>query len=231
MDKPDAIILSHPRSGTHFLLSSLASHPNIHGRGEFILRYRRLRKDRARLAAYVDSQFIFRNEPKKFNVAIVMYGEVGPFENVCGSLFNFKIIHLLRDPKSTAQSLAQCEADRNYLGKSYRAHYHGNEVPHAPAAISPEQIKQFCAKVEAAQDVYSETLKKHPNCMSISYEEITRGREVSSLNPEIATRLLTFLGQELHPLGTSLRKSCEYTESPYSAKPETNRLRKSELRP
>jgi hypothetical protein len=43
--KPDVIILSHQRSGTHFLESSLAAHPRIHKRGKCVMQYERRAHD------------------------------------------------------------------------------------------------------------------------------------------------------------------------------------------
>ena len=62
---PDFVIVSSPRSGTHFLETALASHPKIHRRGECVLRFCR--------SLAPPNRYVFINKPRHLNGAIVMY--------------------------------------------------------------------------------------------------------------------------------------------------------------
>jgi hypothetical protein len=205
-ESPDVVILSHPRSGTHLLHSALSSHPKIHGRGECVLRYGRRNEE-------VQTEFppiwvrTFRNSPGHINVAIVMYAMVALFEELCGRLKDHKLIHLIRDPDRVATSLAQLEADKIVLGSNYKSHYRMNETLPPSANISPMKIQRIAAKVAADQRLYVLALASHQNCLTITYEALTRNQEVSTIPAPISIKVLTFLGLDFFELTTTLRKT------------------------
>jgi len=126
VDKPDVVILSHQRSGTHFLQASLASHPKVRPRGEFLLQLKKkVKSSEAKMSALsqVESP-VFRNQTGMLNIGIVMYSQMALFEPICGELCSYPVIHLTRNPWNVAQSIVQMKADRQSLGEAYRAHYH-----------------------------------------------------------------------------------------------------------
>jgi hypothetical protein len=69
-ESPYAIIVSHPRSGTHVLESCLASHPKIHKRSECVLRYKQLALKK-KLPVGLRDRPIFTNRPGYVNIALV----------------------------------------------------------------------------------------------------------------------------------------------------------------
>ena len=120
---PDVVILSHPRSGTHFLEASLANHPKIHKRGECFLRYERLiakeRSEQVREMQKFPRRFlrVLTNRPNRLNIAILMYRKMSFFTDILQfSLADLKLIHLLRNPRHVAISCAQMETDRLHFG-------------------------------------------------------------------------------------------------------------------
>jgi hypothetical protein len=207
VETPDAIILSHARSGTHFLLSSLASHPAIHGRGEFILRYQRWRQDGNVEIISPDGVGLFSNLANRFNIGIVMYPCVEAFENLCGPLHDCQIIHLLRNPADVAISLVQMEADRAKLGSSFRAHSRITEPPPVHFEIDFEAVAMQKERIGKVQEIFSRRLASCSKVLSISYEEITNNRQVNLVDEAIAARILSFLRLAYSPLSTTLRKT------------------------
>jgi hypothetical protein len=88
--KPDAIILAHPRSGTHFLLACLASHPRIFPRGEFLVSYAKFgSSEYANLLGV--KQHLYTNKPGYFNVGIVMYENIPTYLKLFGASVDTKI--------------------------------------------------------------------------------------------------------------------------------------------
>lgn len=203
IEPPHAIILSHQRSGTHLLQAALASHPRVHGRGEFILQYRR----RGREPRSANSSDIYVNRPGLVNLGIVMYSECDIFQNVCARLDTMKIIHLLRNPRDVARSVAQMEADRVKLGPDFKAHYTLDEVPHAPAVSSEELRVAIQAKVAAEQEHFMAQMDGHPRLFVVTYEDLTGGKQTNALARTLAEPILNFIGLEYRPLTCNLRKS------------------------
>jgi hypothetical protein len=202
-EAPNAIIIAHQRSGTHMLLSSLRSHSKIHGRGECVLRYKRSRRP----GAHQPGPYIFKNDPDRLNISIVMYSEIKIFESLCGPITEFKVIHMIRDARRTAWSVAQMESDRKVLGTEFRAHclMEGMPLPHA--SISEETVSGIEQRILAKRGQYEGILRNHDNYMTISYEEITHDRHVDMIAPEIALRVLSFLGLGYEPLIPKFRKT------------------------
>jgi hypothetical protein len=208
VEPPDAIIVAHQRSGTHFLQASLASHPGVHERGEFILRYKRRNRSTHALANPSDDvPDAYVNLPGRLNIGIVMYSERPIYERMCGPLSNAKVIHLVRDPRDVAISVAQMRADRAVLGGDFKAHYRIHESPPPHAEYSVADIDALVAKVTALQRGFAVECAGFPRALTLSYEEITGGRQVSEIPEHIATRLLEFLGLESRRLTNQLRKT------------------------
>lgn len=198
-DPPDFVILSHPRGGTHFLQASLASHPRVHGRGECIL---------ARIRGKEPAgPYIFQNKPGCLNCAIVMYQHAADFEDLCGPLGEFKLIHLLRGAGDVAMSVAQMEADRAVLGEAYKAHHRIFRPAPEHAPISARRVRALQAEIASLQKEMTDELRDHPRLLTITYEELTHGGQVNELAGQAAASLLDFLGLEHLPLKNTLRKS------------------------
>jgi hypothetical protein len=207
-DKPDVVILSHPRSGTHFLEASLNSHPRIHKRGQCVLRYN-LRHADQRSVELQQKAKIFSNEPGRVNIAIVMYSEVEDFERLCGPLARCKVIHLLRNSKDVARSVAQWQADKAVYGTNSRAHYKLGEKPLPKAPLQHDGLADIEAEVKKWQRNFTKQLQKHPAVMVVRYEEITHNRQVNRLSYEFGKKILNFLGLGPYPLHNELRKTGE----------------------
>jgi hypothetical protein len=207
---PEVLILSYPRSGTHFLQSSLASHPKIHGRGECIMRFKRLisQQPKQEQSQNLPDPFIFTNKPNHLNVAILMYKLVDFATDEFGcSLTDFKIIHLIRNPKQVAYSNAQAGANRKSLGAKFKAHYRLHECLPPNSPISLQMVDKIEKEVILLQKKYSKKLGSHPNVLTIDYETLTSGRQVNKISKEYASLLLNFLGLNYAPLRNSLRKT------------------------
>lgn len=206
VDKPDAIILSHQRSGTHFLQACLASHPGVAARDECFMHFRKLstgeRGEReARLISYR-----LKNEPGRCNLAIVMYSQVPLLEQFCCDLTNLKIIHLVRGPRAVAMSFAQMRADKVEMGEHYRPHYAVDETPHRPCAVK-EAVDRLEQEIRAQQTHFHQLLAAHADVLTVTYEELTGNQQTQTLPPTHARRILSFLGLAEAPLVNQLRKT------------------------
>jgi hypothetical protein len=203
LETPDAVIVSHQRSGTHFLASSLASHPKIHDRGEFVLRHQRGQPSDDGTGHHP----AFTNLPNHLNIGIVMYSEAERFERLCRRLNECKVIHLLRNPRDVAVSQIQMEADRARLGIAFRAHYRIADTPPEPAPIDVKAVEGREKAVRSVQRTYANRFKLHCDILTVSYDEITNNCQVNIVPEPIAVRILSFLGLTYSPLTTTLRKT------------------------
>ena len=207
-DLPQIIILSQPRSGTHFIETALASHPDIRPRGECFLRYKRymdaLAVDKS---AIVPHAHVFHNSPCRTNVGILMYNMIGFFESTWGSLTSQRLIHLLRNPKDIAASVAQKLVDSNYYKDSYRSHY---RITHTPLLHQPID-RSLAAAMEKSiliqQRHYINELATYPHVLTVDYDLITGNQQTFELDDGIATMLLGFIGISYHKLTTNLLKT------------------------
>ncbi len=205
-ESPYAIIVSHPRSGTHVLESCLASHPQIHKRSECVLRYKQLGGKKMPGAKFRD-QHIFTNQAGRVNIAIVMYAELPLFEQLCGPVSRFKVIHLLRDPEAVARSFAQWEANKAKYGAKARAHYKTGEKP-LPNALYPEaSIRALAREVKKQQARHTKLFSQHLAALTVNYEEFTGNRQVGRLPEAFSQKILRFIGLKPRPLTCDLRKT------------------------
>lgn len=199
MDRPDAIIFAHPRSGTHFLQASLSSHTKVHSRGEFLIHYERTGKE--------PREFIFFNKPNKVNIAIVMYAQLPLFEYKFGSLEGSLVIHMIREPAAVALSLAQMKTDRALIGAKYEAHTSVRREPLATIPFLPGKYTELLTEsVQARQAFFSKYLETISKKMKVTYEQFTLGKQTNYISEEKAGPLLTFLGLESCALTNNLRK-------------------------
>jgi hypothetical protein len=207
-DLPQVIILGYPRCGSHLLESALGSHPKIHKRGECFLRYRRdITKSTRAIYAVRTDESVYSNKPFRVNTGILMYYVVDFFESQFGTLANYKIIHLTRDPVSTSYSVMQMIADRDYYKERYMAHYRVGEaaLPHVPFDIGaahslvPDIVKQ--------QSFYADKIRNYPNVLTISYDMITQGGQINTFPDELSAKLLSFVDVGVWPLSTDLLKT------------------------
>jgi len=205
-DRPYAIIVGHPRSGTHLLEECLASHPKIHKRSECVLRYRQWLEGE-NLSKTISRKYIFNNLPRSVNIAIVMYKELPLLETLCGPLAGFKLIHLLRDPADVARSCAQWKANKAKYGEKARAHYKITETPPPNAKFSAASVRTLTRQVKKLQDQHAALFAQHPATLTVHYEEFTGSREVNQLPDAFSRKILKFIGLKPCPLFCDLRKT------------------------
>jgi hypothetical protein len=205
-DTPDAIIVAHPRSGTHLLQSALSSHPKIHGRGECVLRYARRNKVLESQIPFIWKE-TFWNKPDHCNLAIVGYAMVDLFEVLCSPIENHKVIHLIRNPSGVARSLARMTAEQTALGSKFKAHYRVNELLPKSPQLPQEEIDRCICKIICDQNKFRSKLNAHSNTLTVTYESLTDDKEISQIPILIASQLLRFLNVEYHDLTTTLRKT------------------------
>jgi len=205
-EPPYAIIVGHPRSGTHLLEECLASHPKIHKRSECVLRYKQL-GGKKKLPAVLLKRPIFTNQPGCVNIAIVMYAELPLLEQLCGPLAGFKIIHLLRSPPDVARSCAQWKANKAKYGKKARAHFKVNETPQPNAKFPTAALPAHALEIKKLQDQHAALFAQHPATLTVSYEEFTGNREVDRLPDAFSKKILKFIGLQPRPLFCDLRKT------------------------
>jgi hypothetical protein len=205
-ERPDLLLLSHPRSGTHFLAASLESHPKLHSRGECFLGLKCPASETEKINENI-KKFIFVNKPDKINIAIVMYRDVNILENLCGPLADFRVIHLLRSPDCVARSIVQAKANKKLYGKKHKMHYKINEEVPPNNFVEFDNLEEIKAKIKKCQKEFCKRLKSHTNVLTVSYEELTGNRQVNQIPEDFARRLLTFLNLEYYPLSNQLRKT------------------------
>ncbi len=215
-DPPDVLIVSYQRSGTHFLEASLGSHPLVHGRGECVHRYQLHAGNRA-LCTRHRRDGIFANRPGLLNTAIVMYSQIETFEQLCGSIFNFKTIHLLRDPEQVARSCGQRRANRKFYGAQCKAHYQLGDVPppNRPFEVNPDRLR----KIIVEQQKHTRLLAAHPDLLTLRYEELTGNAQVNELPKKYARKILKFLDLPYQPLRNRLLKTGQLIQRDVSSNP------------
>lgn len=203
-DMPDVLIISYPRSGTHFLESALKSHPQIRGRGECFLRYfRHFSGDT--LVKHHDSD-LFTNVPTRVNLGILMYGLVDYARINIGEISNQRIVHLLRDPISVAKSEVQKRANRLHYGV-YSSHYRIGSPPPPNRPIAMTDVLSIAELVNAEQLHYRDRLRCYPKVLTITYEELTNNLQTFVIPDDISYRILDFLGIERSQLRTHYLKT------------------------
>jgi hypothetical protein len=205
-EKPDAVIFSTQRSGTHFLQACLASHPRFHARGESTLKYWKFLLDPAQWEGFGDRDYQFRNKPGKFNIAIVMYSYIETFERLCGRLNTLPVIHLLRNPVNVAKSLIQLEANRTCYTHYPRLHHLG-QTALPPAPVTEEGLEQRAQSIRQKQVFFTRELADFERVLTLTYEDLTGDQQVNHLEERHATRILNFLGLESAKLTNTLKKS------------------------
>ena len=199
IEPPDCVILSHPRSGTHFLLSCLSSHSRVHGRGECFLQWARCNMS--------VGNWIYQNRPERLNIAIVMYSTVRIFESLCGPLTHVPLIHLKRDPFAVALSNAQLQADTKHFGPHSLRHRRISDpvIIHPP--ISRKCVRRLKLRISTQQTLYTRLLCEHNNMFDLTYEEMTNQKQASGLPDDLGMRLMKFLCLPYEPLRTTLAKT------------------------
>jgi len=201
-EKPDIIILSHPRSGTHFLEGSLGSHPKVHMRRACLLQYQRDSESKE-----PQSRKRFKNKPGHINTAIVMYKQVELFEELCGPLSGVKIVHLLRDAEFVARSCVQYAANKLVYGGKVKAHYRLDETPPANVPIETGDLEKRKAGIERIQSWHLDLLKSHPQVFTVKYEDLTGNKQVTILPEQFSRNILAFMGLEYQPLVVPFQKT------------------------
>jgi hypothetical protein len=209
VEKPDAIIVAHPRSGAHSLESSLGSHPKIHSRGEFILRYKRLASGNAPLSdlSQPSERSRLENRPGFLNIAIVAYPQIPLFREICGALVDFRLIHLLRDPEVVARSITQLEQKKLARKRKLRSDFESGEAASKLTPASAGAIKSRTSKIIERQQKFTEKFRRHPRHITLSYEELFDHGARDILPESAGRRLLAFLSLEFSPLTNGSKRS------------------------
>jgi hypothetical protein len=205
---PQVIILSYPRSGTHFLESALASHPQIRTRGECFLRYRRRLLDSAHPEHFFrPDSVVYTNSPDKVNIGILMYNVVEFFNEYCGSLTDYRIIHLLRNPRDAAISVLQMRANRAHYGNAYAVHYRIGQVvpPHCPYDVNEVELLEH--QIAAEQAKFLLLLRDQQNVLELVYDALLSSHDCDDMPRNIAETILNFLDLPPMPLRTSLQRT------------------------
>jgi hypothetical protein len=141
------------------------------------------------------------------NIAIVMYQSLRLFGHLCGSLYDYKLIHLVRNPRLVAMSIAQMRADRLVYRDAYRAHEFVHEPAVSRVPFSWHVVERLVPQVAGAQRRFLKRFRDHRNVLSVNYEDLTGNREVSRLPIESSRAVLRFLGLAFEELTTTLRKT------------------------
>lgn len=182
----DFLILATQRSGSHMLASALNSHPDISCQGEIA------RKDEV-------------IEASEGNVtgAILMYNNWRAF----GRRFEAgKIIHLVRDAKSTSWSRLANSIDKKLEKQDHRAHF--REKVERSFEINAKRAREVEAAISAEVNRMRAKLKETGiRRMEVKYEELTcGGLSVSRIDPIVSRCLTSFLGVDPAELSTDLVK-------------------------
>jgi hypothetical protein len=137
-----------------------------------------------------------------------MYNLLDFAEKECGLLLtDCKVIHLLRDARRVAYSNIQMRANRNYLGDKFKAHYRQGESVPPNSPVSLKAVALMETRVVEQQEAFASILRRHPNTLTIHYEDITCNRQVNAIPYKHAVALLAFLGLDYCPLTTTLVKT------------------------
>jgi hypothetical protein len=137
-----------------------------------------------------------------------MYPNVPFFTNELRFSFSsVKIIHMLRNPRHVAISCAQMEADRFHFGDRFKAHYKLNQPAHEHVPITEKRIQEIEQDVIVFQNNFSEKLKNHPDVLTISYDDVTKNKQMNEIPERLASVWLNFLGLNPFPLKNSLKKT------------------------
>ena len=203
---PEVLILSHQRSGTHMLLASLMSHPQVRSRGECVLGYRTC-LDNHDIATLMERAYIYSNRADRVNIGIVMYSAMAAFAELGGSLETIRKHPLLRDPHKTARSCLALRASRA-ADPSVKSQYTLDErQPTSHVSVDSAKIVALAGRIAALQAYYKSLLVYHPHVLSVSYEELTHDRQVNTVPEEVSDKLLVFLGLPLQVLTNPLQKT------------------------
>jgi len=160
----------------------------------------------SRMGRRCSKTYIYKNKPGYVNVAIVMYSRVEDYEKFFGSVFNSKIIHLLRNPGNTARSCLQKRANRACYGASYKSRrkLHEQLTPNAP--IDMKEVETLSIKIADTQNKYMALLKTHPDIFTVYYDDITNNAQVNEVPEIFCASILKFLCLPYHPLTNDLQK-------------------------
>lgn len=188
---PDALhldfaIVCHQRSGSHLVQSCLNTHPDIHCFGELI-----------------DKKGLQPPPKRKVAGGIVMYSQ---WERLEGQVKIQRFLHLIRNPRDTAFSLARNEKDKAVRGSTHRAHYRQGEALPPLYEVSVEEVSAWEERVKKYQAHFKGVLAQRET-LTLTYENLTDNSPIEQLPEREAERLLHFLGVPYAPLSTTLAKS------------------------
>lgn len=174
----DFLIFTAGRAGSHLLATLLNSHPDVACEGEF-----------GKQDSLIDDE----------GLSGWLTGCILPFTNR-DSLSHYKkakVIHMLRDPESGAESYLQ-----NII--RYKMRKAGQEIPLNPD-VTAVQIESWAMRLREIQKV-SRRLINGRKQMELTYEELTEGENIEAMPIEIRDRVCDFLEIDHHHLTTHIRK-------------------------
>jgi hypothetical protein len=117
-----------------------------------------------------------------------------------------KIIHLVRDARNTAYSLAENELDKRLRGHKHRAHYHAGEKLPPAYEVVEEEVEKWEDRVRRSREAFENSLEGK-EVLTVRYEDLTENRSTHLLTGQKAREILDFLGVEYRDLSTGLVKS------------------------
>lgn len=174
--KLDYIILCHQRSGSHLLCTLLNSHPDIACLGESSEKMPELTLSEGKVVG-----------------KIIMYNRAGRIKRFTG----VKIIHLIRDPLTTARS-HWVNCTRKFLP-------HTKQDVTYQIELDSKEIEKRARGIDRVQKQFRNKIQGLPH-IEISYEAMTGGKSVSEINESLERYILSFLGVPYHKLYTELKK-------------------------
>jgi hypothetical protein len=205
------VILSQQRSGTHFLLSLLGSHPRVKGFGELLeprssvgfYPYRNARAEQDASLLGPDKAFaVWRDYLAQLTaglhastcpVAIVMYNQLGTLPRpLAEHVFRFPVVHLIR------RNLLRTHLSDHINRTTDKPPHTRKESPLSRVSLPVDglvdELRNRAAVIETHRRLLRD--KRH---IEVSYEALCADPETR--------RITDFLGIEPLPLSTTLRRS------------------------
>lgn len=166
-----AALISWYGSGTNLLRSFLNSHPDIHFHKElFCIPAGWHPSQHAKGDCVRELEKAYNRDEQVVGVDI-KYNQLNPEIERYLIENDAKIIHLLRDPLRT--------------------------VWYKNSSVSEEKLRIHCNRIE---DAKTKANNLFGDVLEITYEDMTRGREIDELPTDFADRIIEFLGVRKLPL-------------------------------
>jgi len=198
-DSFDYMILATVRAGTHWLASRLSSHPDLDNFGELGCKnypeWMGMRKDSGGLHGFIAhyKDCSTANEDEALLEFYMLH------------LGRRPVIHLVRDPESSARSIVANAVVMNGLKEQgidpaddYVSHHKGDEEKES-VEVDPKLVAMMEEKNRLHQEAFRDLLlKNNPQHIEVRYEDMKKDAESTDL------RILEFLGVKPMKLTSAL---------------------------